>query len=100
VIKAGEMFSATVELQWTLTFLVKAAKEAESRGKKDAVLFFVANAVCWNPKGERMVGSKHLSTFTYNPKNTSSAYESPLFDRSFRLKKYRGVRVTPRIVQS
>jgi hypothetical protein len=100
VIKAGEMFSATVELKWTLTFLVKAAKEAESRGKKDAVLFFVANAVCWNPKGERMVGSKHLSTFTYNPKNTSSAYESPLFDRSFRLKKYRGVRVTPRIVQS
>src|ERR1035441_7384733 len=64
VIKAGEMLSATIELKWTTTFLVKAAKEAESRGKKDVALFFVANAVCWNPKGERMVGRKHLSTFT------------------------------------
>ena len=91
VIKAGEMLSATIELKWTMTFLVKAAKEAESRGKKDVALFFVANAVCWNPKGERMVGRKHLSTFTYNPKDGSSGYECPPFDRSFRLAKHRGV---------
>jgi len=100
VIKAGEMYPITIETKWTLDFLVKAAKEAEGQGKKNAVLFLVANAVCWNPKGERMTGRKHFSTYTYNPENHSAGYECPPFDRSFRLKKRQGFRGTPRILQS
>jgi hypothetical protein len=100
VVKAGEMYSLSIETKWPLDFLVKAAKAAESRGKKNAVLFFVANAVCWNPRGERMTGRKHFLTFTYNPQDRSAGYECPPFDRSFRLTKHKGIRVTPRIVQS
>lgn len=100
VIKAGDLYSITVETKWTLTFLCKAAKEAEGRGKKNAGLFFVANAVCWNPKGKRMAGRKHFSTYSYNPENGSAGYECHPFDRSFPLKKHRGLKVVPRIVQS
>ncbi|HEY5041108.1 MAG TPA: hypothetical protein VIK53_03825 [Verrucomicrobiae bacterium] len=100
VIKAGEMYSISIETKWTDTFLVKAAKEAADRGKKNAMLFFVAKTICWNPKGERMMGQKHFSTFTYNPQERSSGYECPSFDRSFRLTKHRGARLTPRIVPS
>lgn len=98
VIKAGELYSISIDVKWTIDFLVKAAKEAESRGSKYAVLFFVARGVCWNPKGERMMGRKQFSKFTYDPQNQSGGYECDPFDRSFRLKKYRGKKISPRII--
>jgi len=99
VIKAGEMFSTFVETKWTVTDLVHATKEAEKRGGEPGTteLFFVVRAVLWNPKGERLVGEKHVMTFSINHKDRSSRGET-FNERSFRVTKDLG-RITHQSVK-
>ena len=84
-IKNGEMCSVTVESKWTPTFLCQAAKYAESQGKNELSLFFIAQAIAWNPEGRRMAEKGHVATLNANYKDTQSTFES--FPNPFPLRK-------------
>jgi hypothetical protein len=84
-IKNGEICSVTVESKWTTTFLCQAAKFAESQGKNELSLFFIGQAVAWNPEGKRMYEKCHVATLTANYKDTQSTFEA--FQNPFPLKK-------------
>jgi hypothetical protein len=88
VIKQGEMVAVTIESRWTSMFFSEAAKRARERGQVDVSFFFVAQAVFWNPKGERLVSEQHIATLSANYENTQSKFE--LFPSPFRARKSQG----------
>ena len=90
VLKADEVCCVVVEVNWNSTSLIQATREAEARGFDGAEMFFVVEAVFWNPKGEKMIGDRHIATLRIDHKNRSSSYQL-IGGRSFRLRKIRPV---------